>query len=86
MRYPEEEWKQAVPLITKTVFHPKPDHLVVLLYHENHFAIMEINFLEKQISIYNGLDCTGANLHQWHKDITFVLMTCGEISVDSKGE
>jgi hypothetical protein len=63
MRYLEEEWKQAAPPIIKTVFHPKSDRLVVLLYHENHFAIMEINFLEKQISIYDGLDCTGANLH-----------------------
>ena len=35
MRFPEEEWKQSVPPIIKTVYHPKSDHLVVLLYHEN---------------------------------------------------
>ena len=59
MRFPEEEWKQSVPPIIKFVYHPKLDHLVVLLYHENHFAIMEINFPDKQISVYDGLDTTG---------------------------
>ncbi len=86
MIYPKEEWKVGVKPAVKTIVHPKSDRLVVLLYHKNHFAVMEINFLKKEISVYDGLGVAGHNLHQWNDHITFVLMTCGQISVNSKGE
>jgi hypothetical protein len=86
MVYPEEEWKVGVKPTIKMIVHPKSDRLVVLLYHEIHFAVMEINFLEKEISVYDGLDVASRNLHQWNDHIMFVLMTCGQISVNSKGE
>ena len=86
MVYPQEEWKVGVKPTIKTIVHPKSDRLVVLLYHENHFAVMEINFRMKKIHIYDGLDVTGRNLDQWNEHITFVLMTCGQIPLDSQGE
>ena len=86
MIYPEEEWKVGVKPTIKTIVHPKSDTLVMLLYHENHFAIMEINFPKTEISVYNGLDVASHNLHQWNDHITFVLMTCGQILVNSKSE
>lgn len=86
MNYPHEEWKQGVPPIVNSIFRPKSDRLVVLLYHENHFAIMEINLPGREIYVYDGLDSAGVNLHQWVKHITFALMKCGVIAVNSKCE
>ncbi len=77
MIYPEEEWKVGVKPTIKTIVHPKSNRLVVLLHHKNHFANMEINFPK---------NVAGCNLHQWNDHITFVLMTCGQILVNSKGE
>jgi hypothetical protein len=86
MNYPEEEWKQGVVPNVKTISHPKSDQLVVILYHEKHFTIMELNFPQWHINVYDGIDVAGDNLYKWHKHITFSLMKCGVISVNSKGE
>ena len=53
MNYPKEEWKQGVLPNVKMVTHPKSDQLMVLLYHEKHFTIMDMNFSKMHINVYN---------------------------------